>query len=65
MQFNEINPSPRLLMCPGPVAAEPRVLRAMATPIIGQFDPEFTAMMNETMEMNAVCSRPRTSRPIW
>ena len=51
MQFNEINPSLRLLMCPGPVAAEPRVLRAMATPIIGQFDPEFTAMMNETMEM--------------
>ena len=51
MQFNEINPSPRLLMCPGPVAAEPRVLRAMATPIIGQFDPEFTAMMNETMVM--------------
>ena len=38
MQFNEINPSPRLLMCPGPVAAEPRVLRAMATPIIGQFE---------------------------
>lgn len=51
MKFSEINPSPRMLMCPGPVEADPRVLRAMATPIIGQFDPEFTAMMNETMEM--------------
>ncbi|MCD8355831.1 MAG: alanine--glyoxylate aminotransferase family protein [Clostridia bacterium] len=51
MQFKEINPSPRMLMCPGPVEADPRVLRAMSTPIIGQFDPEFTALMNETMEM--------------
>jgi (S)-ureidoglycine-glyoxylate aminotransferase len=38
-------------MTPGPVEVEPRVLRAMATPILGQFDPEFTYIMNETMEM--------------
>lgn len=49
--FNEINPSPRLLMCPGPVAADPRVLRAMTAPILGQFDPEFTNIMTETMAM--------------
>ncbi|MEG9532903.1 hypothetical protein [Mannheimia indoligenes] len=30
MQFREINPSPRLLMCPGPTDADPRVLRAMS-----------------------------------
>ena len=29
--------------------ADPRVLRAMATPLLGQFDPEFTAIMNEVM----------------
>ena len=50
-QFQEINPSPRTLMTPGPVEADPRVLRAMGAHILGQFDPEFTALMNETMEM--------------
>ena len=29
MKFKEINPSPRTLMTPGPVEADPRVLRAM------------------------------------
>lgn len=38
-------------MTPGPVEADPRVLRAMSYHILGQFDPEFTALMNETMEM--------------
>lgn len=51
MNFKEINPSPRTLMCPGPVEADPRVLRAMSAHILGQFDPEFTALMTETMEM--------------
>ena len=51
MKFKEINPSPRTLMTPGPVEAEPRVLRAMSAHILGQFDPGFTALMNETMEM--------------
>lgn len=51
MKFKEINPSPRTLMTPGPVEADPRVLRAMGAHILGQFDPEFTALMNETMEM--------------
>ncbi|MDO4302589.1 MAG: alanine--glyoxylate aminotransferase family protein [Bacillota bacterium] len=51
MVLKEINPSPRMLMCPGPVEADPRVLRAMSAPILGQFDPEFTALMTETMEM--------------
>jgi len=31
--------------------ADPRVLRAMSTPLLGQFDPEFTAIMNEVMEL--------------
>ncbi|MBM7837800.1 (S)-ureidoglycine-glyoxylate aminotransferase [Alkalihalobacillus xiaoxiensis] len=41
----------RTIMTPGPVEAEPRVLRAMSAPILGQFDPAFTEMMNETMAM--------------
>ena len=48
-KFKEINPSPRTLMTPGPVEADPRVLRAMSAHILGQFDPEFTELSNETM----------------
>jgi (S)-ureidoglycine-glyoxylate aminotransferase len=33
------------------VEVDPRVLRAMSFPILGQFDPEFTSLMNETMGM--------------
>jgi (S)-ureidoglycine-glyoxylate aminotransferase len=51
MKYRDLNTSTRTIMTPGPVEAEPRVLRAMATPILGQFDPEFTHIMNETMEM--------------
>lgn len=49
--YRELNASLRTIMTPGPVEVEPRVLRAMSTPVLGQFDPEFTAIMNETMEM--------------
>lgn len=46
---SQINPPPRLLMGPGPVDADPRVLRAMAAPLVGQFDPFMTDTMTETM----------------
>ncbi|WP_152655994.1 alanine--glyoxylate aminotransferase family protein [Oceanobacillus sp. CFH 90083] len=49
--YQEINTPLRTIMTPGPVEVDPRVLRAMSTPILGQFDPAFTKMMNETMEM--------------
>ncbi|MDQ0226110.1 pyridoxal-phosphate-dependent aminotransferase family protein [Metabacillus niabensis] len=49
--FHEINTPLRTIMTPGPVEVDPRVLRAMSTPILGQFDPAFTQLMNETMEM--------------
>lgn len=47
--FAELDPPPRLLMGPGPVGVDPRVLRAMSMPMLGQFDPAFTAYMNEMM----------------
>ena len=47
----DLNPPPRILMGPGPVDADPRVLRAMSMPLLGQFDPAFTAYMNEAMEL--------------
>ncbi len=47
----ELNPPPRILMGPGPVGVDPRVLRAMSMPMLGQFDPAFTAYMNDTMAL--------------
>ncbi len=49
--FKDLDPSARLLMGPGPVDVYPRVLRAMSAPMLGQFDPEFTEYMNETMAL--------------
>ncbi|MDQ0245493.1 (S)-ureidoglycine-glyoxylate aminotransferase [Bacillus fengqiuensis] len=51
MSFLELNTPLRTIMTPGPVEVDPRVLRAMSTPILGQFDPAFTGIMNEVMEM--------------
>ncbi|WP_253945132.1 alanine--glyoxylate aminotransferase family protein [Nocardioides sp. zg-DK7169] len=47
----QIDPPPRLLMGPGPINADPRVLRAMSAQLVGQFDPAMTAYMNETMAL--------------
>ncbi len=47
--FTALDPAPRLLMGPGPVNAYPSALQAMATPMLGQFDPQFTGYMNEVM----------------
>lgn len=49
--FGDLAPPPRCIMTPGPVEVDPRVLRAMSFPVLGQFDPEFTGIMNEVMEM--------------
>ncbi|HUQ73622.1 MAG TPA: alanine--glyoxylate aminotransferase family protein [Burkholderiales bacterium] len=49
--FKDINPAPRLLMGPGPINADPRVLRAMSAQLLGQFDPQFREYMAETSEL--------------
>lgn len=49
--FNQINPPARLLMGPGPVNADPRVLRAMSCQLLGQYDPAMTEYMNQVMAL--------------
>jgi (S)-ureidoglycine---glyoxylate transaminase len=49
--FEDLEPSPRLLMGPGPVDVYPRVLRAMSVPLQGQYDPEFRRYMTQTMAL--------------
>lgn len=50
-ELRSVNPPSRLLMGPGPINADPRVLRAMSSPLIGQYDPVMTQYMNETMAL--------------
>ncbi len=45
------NPPKRYLMGPGPSDAHPRVLKAMASPLIGHLDPHFVNMMDEVKAM--------------
>lgn len=47
----ELNVPSRTLMTPGPVEVHPNVLKAMGTPILGQFDPNFLSIMDEVKEM--------------
>lgn len=50
-RFGDLNPPTRLLLGSGPSNPEPRVLRALGMPLIGQFDPAFTAIMDEVSEL--------------
>jgi alanine-glyoxylate transaminase / serine-glyoxylate transaminase / serine-pyruvate transaminase len=47
----QLNPPTRLLMGPGPSDVHPRVLTAMATPLLGHLDPKFLEILSETQEM--------------
>lgn len=49
--FGQLNPSPRILLGPGPSDVHPRILTAMATPLVGHLDPQFLEIMNETQEL--------------
>jgi len=46
--IGELNPPVRLMLTPGPSSVDPRVYRAMATPLVGHMDPWFRGCMDET-----------------
>ena len=47
-QMTTLPSTERLLLGPGPSPIAPRVLRAMAAPVLGHLDPDLLAMMDET-----------------
>ena len=49
--YKELTIAQRTIMTPGPVEAHPAVLQAMTNRILGQFDPNFLAIMDEVKEM--------------
>ncbi|MFN2275518.1 MAG: pyridoxal-phosphate-dependent aminotransferase family protein [Anaerolineales bacterium] len=49
--FPELQNPPRLLLGPGPSMVHPRVLRAMASPLVGHLDPYFLQVMERTQTL--------------
>jgi alanine-glyoxylate transaminase/serine-glyoxylate transaminase/serine-pyruvate transaminase len=49
--MGELNPPQRLMMTPGPSSIDPRVYRALASPIVGHLDPWFRGCMEETQTL--------------
>ena len=49
--MSTLNPPTRILLGPGPSNVHPRVLRALATPLIGHLDPAFIELMEETKRL--------------
>lgn len=47
----EFHPPARILMGPGPCNVDPRVLLAMAKPLLGHLDPEFIKIMHKIQEL--------------
>ncbi|ESS06871.1 MAG: alanine-glyoxylate aminotransferase apoenzyme [uncultured archaeon A07HB70] len=50
-EVDELQPPDRTMMGPGPSEVHPRVLRAMATPLVGHLDPAFVEIMDEVQEL--------------
>lgn len=49
--MTSFNPNFKTLMGPGPSNIDPRVLQAMARPIIGHLDPQFIGLMDEIKDL--------------
>ncbi|WP_432563671.1 pyridoxal-phosphate-dependent aminotransferase family protein [Kineococcus sp. SYSU DK003] len=59
-----VAPPPRLLMGPGPITVDPRVLRAMSAQLVGQYDPAMTAYMTETQALYREVFRTRNEATV-
>src|SRR6266849_3577088 len=65
-QIGELLPPTRLMLTPGPSCVDPRVYRAMATPIVGHLDPWFMEMMGDVQVLlrRVFQTQNRTTFPI-
>jgi alanine-glyoxylate transaminase / serine-glyoxylate transaminase / serine-pyruvate transaminase len=62
----ELIPPPRLMLTPGPSSVDPRVYRAMASPLVGHLDPWFLQMMGDVQVLlrRVFQTRNRITYPI-
>ena len=49
--IGEFNPPHRLMLTPGPSSMDPRVYRALASPLVGHLDPWFKGCMDDTQAL--------------
>src|ERR1700726_4188708 len=65
-QIGELLAPYRLMMTPGPCSIDPRVYRAMSTPLVGHMDPWFTEMIGEVQVLlrRAFQTQNRVTFPI-
>jgi alanine-glyoxylate transaminase / serine-glyoxylate transaminase / serine-pyruvate transaminase len=49
--IGELAPPNRLMLTPGPSSMDPRVYRALATPLVGHLDPWFKGCMDDTQTL--------------
>jgi alanine-glyoxylate transaminase/serine-glyoxylate transaminase/serine-pyruvate transaminase len=49
--LDELNPPARLLLGPGPSPVHPRVMRALAAPVLGHLDPALVRLLDETRDL--------------
>src|SRR2546428_14074560 len=57
-QVGELLPPTRLMLTPGPSSMDPRVYRALATPLVGHLDPWFMEMMGDVQALLRRVFRP-------
>ncbi len=65
-QIGELLPPTRLMLTPGPSCMDPRVYRAMSTPLVGHLDPWFNNMMTDVQALlrRAFQTNNKTTFPI-
>ena len=49
--LGELTPPTRLMMTPGPTSIDPRVYRALGSPLVGHMDPWLTGMLIEEVQV--------------
>ncbi len=64
--MGELIPPTRLMLTPGPSSVDPRVYRALATPLVGHLDPWFPTMMTDVQALlrRAFQTQNRVTFPI-
>lgn len=64
--IGELHPPVRIMLTPGPSCIDPRVYRALVTPLVGHLDPWFTEMMGDVQVLlrRVFQTQNRTTFPI-
>ena len=55
--FPELRPAARILLGPGPSNVHPRVMKAMASPVVGHLDPDFVKVMEDIKRLLRIVFR--------